>query len=233
VKGRGKTGRNPENGERKKRILIVDDHPMIRERISEVIESESDLSVCGLAADRGEALKAAAETKPDLAIVDLTLRQSHGLDLIKDLRSGYPNLLVLVVSMHDETFHAERAIRAGARGYITKQEATYAVLSAIRTVLAGQVYLSKEMALRLASRVARSSTTQPELALAKLTDRELLVLTMLGQGHGTRFIAEELKVHVSTIETYRARIKEKFQLKNADDLRRFAIRFVQDPESKS
>src|SRR4051794_21160082 len=142
----------PPRSEKRKvaRILLVDDHPMIRERLAEVIHREADLVVCGEAEDRHGALEAVASKKPDLAIVDLTLRKSHGLDLIKDLRVRHPDLAILVVSMHDESLHAERVIRAGARGFITKQEATKNILLAIRTVLEGKVYLTEKAALRMA-----------------------------------------------------------------------------------
>lgn len=204
------------------RILVVDDHPMIRERLAEVIQSESELAVCGEAEDARSALAAAEVSKPDLIIVDLTLKNSDGLDLIKDLCIRRPGLPILVVSMHDEAFLAERAIRAGALGYITKQEATRKVVLAIRTVLQGKVFLSESMALRLASKLARQQGgNRPSLDL--LTDRELRVFQLIGQGKGTRQIAAEMGVHMSTVQTYRARIKDKLQLKGGDDLRQHAI----------
>jgi len=214
----------PPAAARRTRILVVDDHPMIRERLSEVIQREPELTVCGEAEDNRSALKAAEATNPDLIIVDLTLKNSDGLDLIKDLRVWHPKLPILVISMHDEVFLAERAIRAGAQGYITKQEATKNVLLAIRTVLKGQVYLSETMALRLASKVAKKHGSRTSLDL--LTDREMRVFQLIGQGKGTRQIASDMGVHISTVQTYRARIKEKLQLENADDLRQQAIRLA-------
>src|ERR1043166_5990647 len=136
-------GSSPVAGRKISRVLLVDDHPMVRERLTEALQRESDLAVCGEAEDRNQALAAVERTRPHLVIVDLTLKNSHGLDLIKDLRIRYPDLAVLVVSMHDESLHAERVIRAGARGYITKQEATKKILLAVRTVLNGDVYLSE------------------------------------------------------------------------------------------
>jgi DNA-binding NarL/FixJ family response regulator len=206
------------------RILIVDDHPMIRERLIEVLEREPDLMVCGEAEDVQSGVSAAENTKPDLAIVDVSLRHSHGLDLIKDLRVRCPNVLVLVVSMHEEAALAERVIHAGARGYITKQEATRNILKAIRAVLAGQIYLSDKAAMHVVSKVAPvGSTANPRVSFEKLTDREMRVLELLGKGFGTRQIATTLKVSVPTIETYRARIKEKLNLRDANELLQYAI----------
>ncbi len=209
------------------RILVVDDHPMVRERLTEVIQREADLTVCGEAEDGPSALRAVESTKPDLVIVDLTLKNSHGLDLIKDLRVRHSDLPILVVSMHDESLHAERVVRAGARGYITKQEATRKILLAIRTVLEGRIYLSESMALRLASKVAGHPRTHGATSVDLLTDRELRVFELIGQGRGTRQIAEELRLHMATIETYRSRIKEKLHLKDANELRQHAIRWTQ------
>ncbi len=200
---------------------------MIRERLSEVIQREHDLTVCGEAEDCRTALLEVEKLKPDLVIVDLTLKNSHGMDLIKDLRIRYPELRILVVSMHDESLHAERVVRAGARGYITKQEATRKVLLAIRTVLKGEIYLSDQAALRLASKVVGHSRSHAGNSIDLLTDRELRVFELIGQGQGTRQIAEAMRLHMPTIETYRARIKEKLHLRDADELRQHAIRWVQ------
>jgi len=209
------------------RILLVDDHPMVRERLAEVIHREPDLTVCGEAEDRFSAVEMVGTTKPDLVIVDLTLKRSHGMELIKDLNSQHPNLPVLVVSMHEESLHAERAIRAGARGYITKQEATRKIMLAIRTVLNGDVYLSEKMAAQIAATAVGSARAKPSLSIAKLSDRELRVFEMIGHGHSTRQIADELHLDMRTIETYRARIKEKLNLKDANDLLQYAIRWMQ------
>jgi DNA-binding NarL/FixJ family response regulator len=209
------------------RILLVDDHPMVRERLAEVIQREPDLAVCGEAEDRQAALDAVETTHPDLAIVDLTLKNSHGLELIKDLHVRHPELAILVVSMHDESLHAERVMHAGARGYITKQEATRKIMLAIRTVLEGSIYLSEKVALRLASKMAGAPAAQPKRPIDKLTDRELTVFEMIGQGCGTRQIAHKLKLHMRTVETYRARIKDKLELRDADELRQYAIQWLQ------
>jgi len=205
---------------------------MIRERLAEVIHRETDLVVCGEAEERHQAMQGIRTTKPDLAIIDLTLKDSHGLDLIKDLRIADPEVLILVVSMHDDSLHAERVIRAGALGYITKQEATKNILQAIRTVLAGEIYLSDQTALRLAGKLAGRIPAQSAPAIDKLTDRELRVLELIGQGFGTRQIAATLRLGVPTIETYRARIKEKLQLKDASELLQYAIRLRQTGGAK-
>ena len=217
---------NPAQLERR-RILLVDDHPMVRERLAEVIQREPDLTVCGEAEDRLGALQSIAATHPHLAIVDLTLKQSHGIELIKDIRSQYPKVLILVVSMHDELLHAERVIRAGAQGYITKQEATRKIMVAIRTVLNGEVYLGEKIAARIAASAVGRPRPEGVLPVARLSDRELLVFERIGQGYGTRRIAEELHLDMRTIETYRARIKDKLGLKDANDLLQYAIRWVQ------
>ncbi len=209
------------------RIVLVDDHPMIRERLAEVILREPDLEVCGEAETHHEALQIIDSTIPDLVIVDLTLRLSYGLDLIKDLRVRHPCIKMLVISMHDESLHAERVIRAGARGYITKQEATRKMMEAIRTVLSGSIYLSRGMASKLTANLAGHPRSRNGLWVDALTDRELRVFELIGQGHGTRRIATLLKLDIRTVETYRARIKEKLQLKDANELMQHAIRWVE------
>jgi DNA-binding NarL/FixJ family response regulator len=200
---------------------------MVRERLADIIQREPDLKVAGEAEDRRGALELARTTAADLAIVDLTLKNSSGLELIKDLRSQYPELMILVVSMHDESLHAERVIQAGARGYITKQEATKKILLAVRTVLDGDLYLSDKISLRLATNLVHQKGGASKSTVQQLTGRELAVFEMIGQGFGTRQIAHRLALHMRTVETYRARIKEKLQLKDADELRQFAIRWFQ------
>jgi DNA-binding NarL/FixJ family response regulator len=205
------------------RILIVDDHPMVRERLADVVRGEADLEVCGEAEDVSSALELAERARPDLAIVDLSLKNSHGLDLIKDLRVRWPNIAVLVVSMHEESLHAERVLRAGALGYITKQEATKNILLAIRTVLGGDIYLSGKAARELASKIAGAAADNPRELLDRLSDRELRVFELIGKGQSTRQIAHALRLGVPTIETYRARIKDKLRLKNSRQLLQHAI----------
>ena len=197
----------------------------MREGLAEVLRREPDFQVCGEAEDRAQALTVIAATKPDLVIVDLALKNSHGMELVKDLSVLYPKLCILVVSMHDEFVNAERVIRAGARGYITKQEATTKILQAIRCVLSGQVYLSQQAAAQIAAKSLGRSRTGSGLTVDGLTDRELQVFELVGRGHSTRQIAEKLNLEVSTIETYRTRIKEKLNLPDALELLQCAIRW--------
>ena len=202
---------------------MVDDHPMVRERLAEVINREADLQVCGEAEDRFEALRVIAEARPDLAIVDLTLKNSNGLDLIKDLQAMHPQVRVLVVSMQEETLYAERALRAGAQGYITKQEATRNVLLAIRQVRAGEIYVSAAMAAKITATVIGHQRTGSRGTIASLADRELQVFELIGAGFSTKEIADQLFLEVKTVETYRARIKEKLRIKDSSELLRSAI----------
>jgi DNA-binding NarL/FixJ family response regulator len=200
---------------------------MVRERLAEVIHREPDLLVCGEAEDHRQALQALADTRPDLVILDLTLKRSHGLDFLKDVRILYPGLAVLVVSMHDESLYAERVLHAGARGYITKQQATRHVLEAIRTVLDGEIYLSRNLVTRVTGRLAAQPRGRLGLGVEKLTDRELQVFELLGAGYGTRQAADSLGLEMRTVETYRARIKSKLRLKDGNELLQHAIRWQQ------
>jgi DNA-binding NarL/FixJ family response regulator len=210
------------------RILLVDDHPVVRDGLADSINHEPDLKVCAIAEDRAEALKAVETARPDLAVVDLVLKSSSGLELIKDIHARWPHLLILVVSMHDETLYAERVLRAGARGYITKQQATRDILLAIRRVLSGGIYLNE----RTASTVLARLTSKPQVASDSITDvladRELQVFEMTGLGLSTREIAERLHIDTKTVDTYRTRIKEKLKLQSSSELLQLAIRWNQD-----
>ena len=207
------------------RIVIVDDHPLMREGLREVLERQSDLKICGEAEDRLDGLAVIEKNKPDLVIVDLALKSSHGFELIKDISARFPKTRVLVVSMHDELINAERAIRAGARGYITKQEATTRIQHAVRAVVAGEIYLSEKAAMQIASKVAGRTRIQGGIASDALTDRELQVFEMIGRGLTVRQIAAELSRDVSTIETYRVRIREKLNIKDSVELLQAAIKW--------
>ena len=206
----------------------MDDHPLVREHLTALIQREADLEVCGEAADAPGALTLIRERTPDLVILDISLKQSSGLELIKSLKEFWPNLPVLVLSMHDEMLYAERSLRAGALGYITKEEATVGILSAIRRVLTGQVYLSDRMAGRMMKKMVGGTGERIASPLELLTDRELEVFQMLGRGLGTRQIAEELRLGIKTVESYRARIKEKLQLADGNQLLQHAIQWVQN-----
>lgn len=205
------------------RILIVDDHPLIRERLADILHREEDLTVCGEAEDRHGAIEAIRKQTPDLVIVDLTLKNSDGLELIKDMRVAWPKIAVLVVSMHDESLFAERVIRAGARGYITKQEATRNILTAVRRVLDGGIYLNERAASHLLTRLAGVQTPGLAGPAELLADRELQVFELTGYGLNTHQIAQRLNIGFKTVETYRARIREKLNIKDANELLQRAI----------
>ena len=210
--------------------MIVDDHPMFRERLSELINHELDMEVCGEADDAQDAIRLIRETSPDLAIVDITLKGSSGLELVKSIKALSIVVPILVLSMHDESLYAERALRAGATGYITKSQATEEVLLAIRRVLSGEIYLSEKMTTVFLKSLSTVGPKSVARSLDRLTDRELQVLEFVGRGYTTRAIADALKLGVATVDTYRARIKEKMNFRNAVELQHFAIRWVRDRE---
>lgn len=219
------------------KILIVDDYPMVREWLSQLIDHQPDLRTCGQAADVREALEAVARLHPDLVVVDLTLRDGHGMELIKDIAALYPEMRMLVFSVHEESVLAERALRAGAHGYIMKQELSANVLKAIRHVLAGQVYLSEPMMTKMAQRLVGGKAQAGQSPLQQLSDREAEIYQLIGQGHGTRQIAEELHLDPRTVETYRSRIKMKLNLASTTELLRHAFQsakteFHPDTESQ-
>ena len=213
------------------RILIVDDHPLVRESLKRLVQQESDLVVCGEAEDREQALAMFAALQPHLVILDLSLKDSHGTELVRNLRDQYPDVFILVLSMLDELVYAERAIRAGAHGYIAKHEALSKIRAAIRCVLSGEIYWSEKAAARVASKFARpSSPSQPSTNQTTdiLTDREMQVFELIGTGQSTRQIAAALYIGMSTVETYRSRIKDKLNLKSAVELLQYAIRWSND-----
>jgi DNA-binding NarL/FixJ family response regulator len=206
-----------------KNIFIVDDHPLVRERLAQLIAQQADLAVCGEAESAPAALAGLASAPADLVIVDLSLQDSPGLELIKTLQRLHPLLPVLVLSMHDESLYAERVFRAGARGYINKRESAQKVTEAIRRVLEGKLYVSEKAAEILAGRTMRGVIERPPIE--RLSDRELEVFEKLGQGIGTRQISEEFRVSIKTVQAYCARIKEKLDLGSATELLREAVRW--------
>lgn len=214
------------NSREKHRIVIVDDHPIVRQGLAQLIEQEDDLHICGQAEDAHEAMRAIRQLNPDLVIVDISLRTTSGIDLIKDIKAQFPTLPVLTLSMHDEALYAERALRAGARGYIMKQEAPAEVVAAIRRVLAGTTYVSQGMAAKMVSKIVTGPGEKGASLVDRLSDRELEVFRLIGEGYGTREMAEKLYLSVKTIETYRAHIKEKLNLQDANQLLRAAIRWA-------
>lgn len=208
------------------RVLVVDDHPMMREGLAHLIGDEPDLAVCGTAENAAAALDAVLREKPDLVLADLTLPDKSGLELIKDLRAVRPDIQILVVSMHDESFFAERALRAGARGYIMKHDDGRRLMEAVRRVLGGGVYVSD----RIAARILERATGQPRIGASpveKLSDREFEVFRLIGEGRTTREIADALHLSAKTIEVHRLNIKQKLGLRNASDLIRAAVRWVE------
>ena len=218
---------NDEQLPRPKRVFLVDDHPMVREHLAQLIEQQPDLQVCGEAVDTVEALEGISKTQPDIAIIDLNLRTSNGLDLIKDIKARGWSVPILVLSMHDESLYAERVLRAGALGYINKQECSKDILSAIRKVINNEVYVSKEVTGSLVKRMVGSLTLPETSPIARLGDRELEVFQLIGRGHGTRKIAETLGLSVKTVETYRARIKEKLSIDDGVKLLQRAVQWVE------
>jgi DNA-binding NarL/FixJ family response regulator len=215
----------------KRTVFVIDDHPIVREGLTQLINREPDLAVCGTAEDIYEALKAMQTLKPDIALADISLKGADGIELIKNLKIRMPALPVLVLSIHDESIYAPRALRAGARGFIMKQEATENVLLALRRVLSGEIYLSKRMANKMLQQFVGASGTAQKFSIDRLSDRELEVFRLIGQGHGTRRIAEELRLSVKTVESYREHIKEKMTLSDASELVQHAIQWLQREKS--
>ena len=215
-----------------KRLLIVDDHPMMRNGLAQLIDHEGDLKVVAEADNAGQALQAIAKNKFDLALVDNSLPDKNGLELIKDIRTLKPDLPVLVVSMHDELIYAERVLRAGARGYIMKQEGGQKFLIAIRQVLAGKVFVSEKMSARILENFSGIQTENSSSPVQKLSDREFEVFQLIGHGVGTRDIAGRLHLSVKTVEVHRANIKGKLNLATATELVRYAVRWL-DAQGRS
>jgi DNA-binding NarL/FixJ family response regulator len=207
------------------RIMIVDDHALVRHGLGQLISGEPDLEVCAQAATMDEAMDLLS-TNPDLIVVDISLKEGSGIELIKQIKVKHPDVHMLVSSMHDESLFAERALHAGAKGYINKQESTDKVLDAIRHVLDGHIYLSPKMTDRLLHGVVEGQKIPETSSIEKLSDRELQVFELIGQGMSTRQIANQLHLSVKTIETHREHIKSKLNLKNGAELSRHAVRWV-------
>jgi DNA-binding NarL/FixJ family response regulator len=209
----------------KKRILIVDDHPMMRQGLAQLISDEPDLAVLGEAATARQALDLVTARKPDLVLLDISLPDKNGLELVKDIHALSPEVLILAVSMHDEALFAERMLRAGARGYIMKQEGGKELLAAIRQILRGQIYVSGKISARILELFSGQRQEGADSPVERLSDREFEVFQLIGDGKGTREIAGHLNLSVKTIEVHRANIKEKLRLKTATELVRYAVRW--------
>ncbi len=222
----------PQSASEKSRVFIVDDHTMFREGLRQLIEYDPGLTVCGGAPDAEKAMEGIRQTGPDVVIVDITLADSSGLDLVKTIKSEYEDLPVLVVSMHEESLYAERALRAGAMGYVMKNEPAKTVTAAIHSVLSGEMFLSRKMSSSVISKFMHGQPEEPMSPLEILSDRELEVFRMIGQGKGTRQIAQDLNVSIPTVQSFRNRIKEKLHLKSAPELALHAIHWVQRESPK-
>lgn len=217
----------PEPKDKRKRILLVDDHAVVRFGISQLINRQNDLVVCGEEEDASRALSAIETLKPDLVIADISLKDSSGLELMRNIKAQYPRLPILVVSIHDESIYAEIAFRAGALGYLMKQEALDKIPTAIRRVLEGSVYVSDALAAKMLQQRVRGQTDAQESPVQALSDREMEVFQLIGQWKKTKEIAHELHLSVKTVEYYREQIKRKLNLKDASELTQYATSWVQ------
>jgi len=217
---------------KKIKVLLVDDHPLVREGLATLIRQQADLEICGEAENEPQALALIGTAQPDVTIVDITLENGSGLELVKSIKAIYPGVTVLVLSMHDEELYAERALRAGARGYLMKREAAKKVIVGIRTVLAGQLFVSEKIAAQLAEKFVEGRAAATASPLEQLSNRELEVLQLLGRGYGTRQIADHLHVGFKTVQAYSARIKDKLKLPNATELLREAMRLQEHSPQK-
>jgi DNA-binding NarL/FixJ family response regulator len=214
------------NRKPKTKVLLVDDHPILRAGLRKLIDHEADMIVCAEAEEGPKAFELAGSASPDIAVVDISLKGSNGIELIKNLKARYPDLPTLVLSMHDESLYAERALRAGSRGYIMKEEAIEQVLVAIRKVLHGEIFLSEKMKSKMLQQMASGRGKVVSSPIEQLTDRELEVFRLIGEGYSTRQIAGQLHLSVRTVEAYREYIKSKLGLKNATELVQHAFHWV-------
>lgn len=222
-----RNSRSGRSASRKKRVFVVDDHPVVRQGLAGLIEQESDLEICGEAEDVPQALKLLRDCKADLVIADLSLKHGSGLELITEIRIRFKHLPVLMLSMHDELVYAERVIKAGASGYIMKSEEPEQVIAAIRQVLGGSIYVSDRMASRILRGFAQGRSPESVSSIALLSDREFEVFQLIARGMGTRQVAETLHLSVKTIDTHRQHIKAKLGFKDASELTHFAISWIQ------
>ncbi len=217
----------------KKRILVVDDHPMMRQGLAQLVGAETDLIICGEAENAESALDCLKTLRPDLVLADISLPGKNGLELIKDFQALQPGLPILVISMHDESLYAERVLRAGGRGYIMKQEGGKKLMQAIRQVLDGKIYVSEKMSALILEMFSGRRAGAEGSPVENLTDREFEVFQLIGEGKGTREIAEKLHLSVKTVDVHRTNIKKKLKLESATELIRFAVRWSETPGAKS
>ena len=210
-----------------KKVIIVDDHPLIRKGLSQLVQNEPDLTICGEAGNIHEALKKIEELKPDLVIVDISLGQDSGIELIKDVKSRWEKMHILALSMHDESFYAERVLRAGASGYVTKGESSKTVINAIRKVLNGEIYVSEKIASKMLGSLIPGRQENRGSSVDNLTDREFEVFELIGQGLQPREIAQRLHLSVRTVNTHRENMKRKLNLSSTVELLKHAVQWVQ------
>jgi len=228
MKGQARSQADRSRMTTRTKVLLVDDHPIVRQGLARLIAQEPDLEVCGEAADEGTAWSQVGAHEPGLVLVDLSLKTGNGLELIKRIRSGYPEMPILVISMHDEVFYVERALRAGASGYLTKEEAGDNVLLAIRKILEGEIYLSDRLSPTIIKRLLSGNGGAEESPISRLSDRELEVFQLIGQGLAAQEIADRLHLSFKTIETYQAHIKEKLGLRDIRKLVQYAVRWAME-----
>ncbi len=226
-----KTKPKPSAPPARKNILIVDDHPMMRDGLAALITAQPDLAVCGQAADAREALQAVEKLRPDLVLMDISLPGKSGLEAIKDLQALAPGLAMLVLSMHDESLYAERVLRAGARGYVMKQEGGKRIMDGIRAVLAGRVFVSEKLSARIMDAFTGRRGTEAAGSVGNLSDREFEVFQLVGRGRSTKEIAAQLHLSVKTVEVHRVNIKAKLKLATSPELVHYAVRWVESQAS--
>lgn len=219
------TGSSTSGSTSKRTVFLVDDHPITRQGLKALIDHQSDLIVCGEAGNSPTAIELIQKTRPDIAMIDVTLPTSSGIELVKQLRALLPEMPVLMMSMHDENLFAERALRAGAKGYVMKLEPSAIILAALRRTLSGELYLSEKMKAKMLQRIANSSRTEVVFSIETLSDREMEVFQLIGEGYSTRQIAEKLGLSIKTIDSYREHLKLKLRLDSGTDLVRHAIQW--------
>ncbi len=211
----------------KTKILIVDDHPMMREGLGHLIANEPDLTICGEAEESTQAMRQIEEFRPDLVLSDLTLPGKSGLEMIKDIQTQYPEIKVLVISMHDEELYTERVLKAGARGYVMKQEGGKRILEGIRTVLRGEIFVSAKMSSKLLQMISGGTNRGKDNPLKNLTDREFEIFNLIGAGLSTAEISTKINISVKTVEVHRANVKAKLGLRSAAELLRYSVRWTE------
>ena len=219
-----------KTNEKKTQVLIVDDHPVIRNGLATIINHEQDMNVCGEAEDAHQALKAVTELKPDIVIADISLKNSDGLELTKNIKARYPRLPVVIFSVHDEFIYAERALLAGAKAYLMKDSLSENIIKAVRAVLKGEIFVSDTISNKFLRHIARDKAGTAKTPIENLSDRELEIFRLIGEGYKASQIAKQLHLSIKTIETYRTRIKEKLDIDNASELLKYSIRWAKSQD---